>query len=156
MRSASRSILLIVDNVSSHRLDETLSNVTQRMLPPDTTAFLQPLYAGIISSFKAHIAKVRHRYVVDRFDELLQHGQGEHLTAKETDSLFIIGVLTAMRLTEAAWSSVTCATVSHCFRHTEALDEDIYSLVESFKKLRTSPPSMSQLLNECSFDTQST
>lgn len=60
MRSAGRSIRLLIDNVSSHRFDETLSNVTLRMLPPNTTAFLQPLAAGIISSFKTHIAKVQH------------------------------------------------------------------------------------------------
>eukprot|EP00644_Phytophthora_capsici_P001240 jgi/Phyca11/562675/estExt2_Genewise1.C_PHYCAscaffold_100072 len=49
MRAAERNILLLVDNASSHKTSElTLSNVNVQFLPPNTTAFLQPMDTGII------------------------------------------------------------------------------------------------------------
>jgi len=48
-----RKILLLVDNAPTHNLlDIELTNVTIHYLPPNTTAYLQPLDAGIIHSFK--------------------------------------------------------------------------------------------------------
>jgi len=54
MRRRKRHILLLVDNVSTHQLDdsEQLSNIKLHFLPPNTTAHLQPLDQGIIYSFK--------------------------------------------------------------------------------------------------------
>nr|CCA19380.1 AlNc14C70G4821 [Albugo laibachii Nc14] len=72
IRITGRRILLLVDNISSHRMDESLSNVKLQMLPPNTTVFLQPQDAGITSSFKAQIAKIQHRHIVDHFDNLLE------------------------------------------------------------------------------------
>jgi len=57
MRRKRKYILLLLDNVSTHRLDdnEQLSNVKLHFLPPNTTAHLQPLDQGIIYSFKVVI-----------------------------------------------------------------------------------------------------
>ncbi|RHZ17120.1 hypothetical protein DYB31_003430 [Aphanomyces astaci] len=57
MEAASRNILLLVDNASPHKAkeDTLLTNVSLKMLPPNTTAYLQPQDAGIIASFKAKI-----------------------------------------------------------------------------------------------------
>ena len=57
MRRKRRYILLLLDNVSTHRLDdnEQLSNAKLHFLPPNTTAHLQPLDQGIIYSFKVVI-----------------------------------------------------------------------------------------------------
>ena len=53
MHNANRKILLLVDNAPTHNLlDIELTNVVIHYLPPNTTAFLQPLDAGIIHSFK--------------------------------------------------------------------------------------------------------
>ena len=53
MRAAGRHILLLLDNASSHNSgDLVLTNVRVKRLPPNTTAFLQPMDAGIIASFK--------------------------------------------------------------------------------------------------------
>ncbi|GBC35801.2 tigger transposable element-derived protein 6-like [Rhizophagus irregularis DAOM 181602=DAOM 197198] len=48
------------DNAPTHLLDETiqLSNIKVYFLPPNTTAHLQPLDAGIINSFKAQYRKL--------------------------------------------------------------------------------------------------
>lgn len=147
MRSQERHVLLLVDNVSSHRLDTPLSNVNVQALPPNTTAMLQPLDAGIIASFKAHIARAQHRAVVDKFDDLFE--QMEEVAAgdreRAIDKLFTVDVLVAMRWAQEAWSQVTSATVSSCWRHTQVLDEDVYELIESVRKLRVQPPSMRAL-----------
>jgi len=57
MRNQRRNILLLVDNVSSHYLEEEdmLSNIKLHYLPPNTTAHLQPIDQGIIYSFKVFI-----------------------------------------------------------------------------------------------------
>ena len=53
MEKRGKNILLILDNASSHKaIGVNLTNVRVLMLPPITTAFLQPMDAGIISSFK--------------------------------------------------------------------------------------------------------
>lgn len=53
MRKARRNILLLLDNCSSHVVDESiLTNVKVHFFPPNTTSHLQPCDAGIIWSFK--------------------------------------------------------------------------------------------------------
>ena len=54
MRLQNRHILLLVDNVPVHKIDENidLTNVVVHFLPPNTTAYLQSCDAGIINSFK--------------------------------------------------------------------------------------------------------
>ena len=48
-------VLLLLDNCSSHKLDNlVLSCVDVYFLPPNTTSKLQPLDAGIIMAFKKH------------------------------------------------------------------------------------------------------
>ena len=63
-RNKNRHVLLLVDNASSHSLNDgetfvQLSNITLQYLPPNTTSHLQPMDAGIIKSFKA---KYKHLY----------------------------------------------------------------------------------------------
>nr|CCA19123.1 AlNc14C64G4572 [Albugo laibachii Nc14] len=140
MRTESRPVLFLADNVSSQRPEEPLSHVELRMLPPSTTAFLQPQDAGIISSFKAQISMIQHRYIADRFEDVLRRisDTGDDCVEKEMDSLFNVNILVAMRWVETARSKVTRTTILHCWRHTQILDEKIYELPESFKKLRAS------------------
>jgi len=54
MQRQNQNILLLVDNVSTHALDETtrLTNITIEHLSPNTTSHLQPCDQGIINSFK--------------------------------------------------------------------------------------------------------
>ena len=148
MSIAGRHILLPVDNVSSHRMDESLSNVKLQSLPPNTTAFLQPQDAVIISSFKAQIAKIQHRHIVDRFDDLLERLTAilERYKDKEIGFLFNVDLLSAMQWDEPARLSVTRTTIAHCWRHTQILDDDMYELVESFHKLQTSALTQSSLV----------
>eukprot|EP00644_Phytophthora_capsici_P013247 jgi/Phyca11/14052/fgenesh1_pg.PHYCAscaffold_5_\ len=69
MRAAGRNILLLVDNASSHKTSElTLSNVNVQFLPPNTTAFLQPMDAGIIATFKKMYRKKQLKWVYDKIN----------------------------------------------------------------------------------------
>ena len=45
-----------------------LTNIRVHYLPPNTTAHLQPLDAGIIRSFKAHYRQYYCRHVLDQFE----------------------------------------------------------------------------------------
>jgi hypothetical protein len=53
MKMRKRNVLLL-DNAGSHTEPPTLSNVTVRFLPTNTTAQLQPMDGGIIENFKVH------------------------------------------------------------------------------------------------------
>ena len=57
LRLQKRKILLLIDNASSHKLEENeiLSNITLHFLPPNTTSHIQPIDQGIIHSFKVYI-----------------------------------------------------------------------------------------------------
>ena len=58
MRLARRKVILLVDNAASYNQgDLQLRNVTLHFLPPNTTAHIQPMDAGIIKAFKAHHRK---------------------------------------------------------------------------------------------------
>lgn len=63
------------------------------------------------------------------------------------NALFNVDVLVVMRWASEAWSQVSSTSISHCWRHTQVLDEDMYELVDSIEKLRVTPPTMRDLLN---------
>ena len=74
-RIQNRKILLLVDNASPHfNPDENeqdnlvLSHIKVKFLPPNTTAHLQPIDAGIINSFKAIYKQHYIRHVLYQFD----------------------------------------------------------------------------------------
>lgn len=136
MRDANRSVLLLIDNASSHRVDEPLSHVTLQPLPPNTTAVLQPQDAGIIRQFKVQIQARKTRHVVDWFDDFLaREGDSEHVCAQELDKVYSVDVLVAMRWAIEAWEAVTTTTITNCWRHTEVLDESMYELIDSVQAI---------------------
>lgn len=52
MKNNYRKICLLIDNTSSHDIEETLKNVDLLYLPPNTTSFLQLCDQSIIKSLK--------------------------------------------------------------------------------------------------------
>ncbi|KAG1710193.1 hypothetical protein DVH05_028622 [Phytophthora capsici] len=92
MRAAERNILLLVDNASSHKTSElTLSNVNVQFLPPNTTAFLQPMDTGIIATFKKMYRKKQLKWVYDKINS------GEPIEEDAYD----VDQLQAMRVTRS-------------------------------------------------------
>lgn len=147
MKDEQRQVLLLLDNASCHRVNETLSNVAVQRLPPNTTAHLQPQDAGIIQSFKAQINHQKHHYYVRQLDNLLERVAevDKESISEHTKLLFDVDVLTAMRWAQQAWAAVTSATIENCWRHTQILDEEIYELQGAMEKLRVGAPSIRQL-----------
>ncbi|KAE8965256.1 hypothetical protein PR002_g28727 [Phytophthora rubi] len=70
MQAEKRTILLLVDNASSH--DETgllLKNVRVEKLPQNTTAKYQPLDQGIIHCVKRYVLSQKMMLALDRLGE---------------------------------------------------------------------------------------
>ncbi|KAG1706095.1 hypothetical protein DVH05_028515 [Phytophthora capsici] len=110
MRAAGRNILLLVDNASSHKTSElTLSNVNVQFLPPNTTAFLQPMDAGIIATFKKMYRKKQLKWVYDKINS------GEPIEKDAYD----VDQLQAMQWCDEIWSEMQkTAVIKSCFCHT--------------------------------------
>lgn len=101
-----RNILLLHDNFSAHVCIPTdqLSNIHIEPFRANLTAHVQPMDAGIISSFKAHYrSQFAHR-------ALERHDRG--VTPSE---IYNINQLEGMRLAEQAWNRVTAKTIQNCF-----------------------------------------
>ncbi|CAG8839388.1 9520_t:CDS:2, partial [Cetraspora pellucida] len=90
-----RKILLLVDNATSHAIDnsEEYPNICLHFLPANTTAHLQPMDADIINAFKAHYKCLYIHQVINDFDE----------GVKEPEK---INVLQAMRLVKSTWDEI--------------------------------------------------
>ncbi|RHY27848.1 hypothetical protein DYB32_006490 [Aphanomyces invadans] len=104
MASEERFFLLILGNASSHNpLDVNLTNVRLLMLPPNTTAFLQPMGAGTIASFKRHYK----RHQLDHVIEVIEGNTS--VVDSDQKNLYAVDVPTAMNWSVAAWGCVAIA-----------------------------------------------
>src|SRR5262249_10662052 len=105
-RADKRKVLLLVDNCSAHRTNGlSLSNVNVCFLPPNTTAHLQPLDAGIIRAFKARYKAELLAHVIEQFDA---HGTIN----------FKIDLARTFSFIKLAWSQVTAESIVNCWRAT--------------------------------------
>jgi len=99
-----RKIILLIDNCSAHPdINELLVNIKLVFLPANTTSVLQPLDQGIIKNFKFHYRKMLLSKMLQCYDSGID---------------FSVSILDAMRLIHTAWNSVSCHTITNCFRHT--------------------------------------
>ena len=102
-------VLLIIDNAPSHIYDHlTLAFVEVYPLPPNTTSKLQPLDAGIISSFKRHY---RQRQLENALN-VIELGQPPYK----------VDQLVAMKWVRSAWAAIDISVFVNCWRHTTLLD----------------------------------
>ena len=96
-------MILLLDNATSHRVsDQLLTDVRLHFLPPNTTAHMQPIDAGIISSFKVHYRK-----------QLIR----QYITCAEKGVPQTIDLRQALHMVKTAWDAVSEATIVNCFRH---------------------------------------
>jgi len=115
MRIARQHIALVTDNCPTHPPPTSppidykgppppvLTHITLVYLPPNTTAFLQPLDAGIIASFKAAYRRRYAQFMVEHFNA---HGNAPSK----------LDILQAIYLIAESWESVTQDTIVHCWR----------------------------------------
>ena len=109
MRLQKKKVLLLVDNCAAHQLlpETRLGNVHLHFLPPNTTAHLQPLDAGIIMNFKVQYRLLLMRLLLSKIDE------------EEGASTFRPDIKLAIEMIVHGWSCVTTSTIANCWRHTK-------------------------------------
>jgi len=113
--SGRRQVLLLVDNAPSHFQNGEIplfSNMTVHCLPPNCTAHLQPMDAGIINDFKVIYKRLYLEDIIKRFEEL---------QPSDASSLHKIEIRKAIDFISSAWSEVRTTTIANCWKHTGIL-----------------------------------
>ncbi|XP_061191526.1 tigger transposable element-derived protein 6-like [Saccostrea echinata] len=109
MRLSNRKVILLVDNAASHNQgDLILRNVKLHFLPPNTTAHIQPMDAGIIKAFKAHYRR-----------QLVAH----YIDCAEKNKEQTVDLRQALHMVKMAWDCVSTKTITNCYRHVQILPE---------------------------------
>ncbi|KAF0716900.1 Aste57867_2603 [Aphanomyces stellatus] len=113
-----RKDLMIVDNAPKHKVDADthLRNVSVKMLPQNTTTYLQPQDAGIFASVNA---KVKQRKLQSALEQI------NSVIAGREDCLYEVPLDVAMGWAKDAWISVSSITVTICWARTGIIDEDL-------------------------------
>lgn len=111
MRGEHRNILLLVDNVSSHKrpIEPPLTNVRLEFLPKNQTSWSQPLDQGIIANAKQKVTAILVERSVDQF---FANGHDD-----------LVDVYTALEVGMQAWGQVTKETISNCWHHAGILSD---------------------------------
>ncbi|KAF0693897.1 Aste57867_15171 [Aphanomyces stellatus] len=124
-----RKILLLVDNAPPHLLkdDTLLRNVKLKMLPKNTTTYLQPQDAGIIAAFKSKYRKHQVRNALGQIDAVM---------AGRQDGLYEVPLNEAMQWAKDAWTSVSQETIQNCWARTGILDEHLTSFTSMVSELQ--------------------
>ena len=112
MKVKNRSILLFIDNCSSHP-EVTRSNIKLVFLPRNTTSKLQPCDAGIIQNLKMHYRKSLVRHVLFHMNDA---SSASELAKK-------VNVLNAISWLKVAWDHVQPSTIQKCFSKCGFSDE---------------------------------
>ena len=139
MKAQGRHIALITDNAPTHPSPEkppidytgpkppVLDHITLLYLPPNTTAWLQPLDAGIIRSLKAGY---RRRYVT----HIVEFFEKTGTAAPKLD------VLQVIYMVAAAWEELPTSVIFHCWQKVglvEAIDRSLHgSYTEYMENIR--------------------
>ncbi|XP_072145071.1 tigger transposable element-derived protein 6-like [Dermacentor andersoni] len=108
MQHEGRKVALVLDNCTAHQTAQKLSHVKIFFLPPNTTAGLQPMDAGVIACFKA----LYRRRVLSRLALNLDIAVRECRPAPD----FKISLLMAVQFIFGAWAEVSSSIVMNCFR----------------------------------------
>ncbi|KAG0421627.1 Tigger transposable element-derived protein 6, partial [Dictyocoela muelleri] len=109
-----RNILLILDNAPCHDKNLKFKNIELCFLPPKSTAFFQPLDAGIIRSFKASFKKF-----------LLRHVLFEYENGKLVNECFSnINIKNAIIYSKWAWDSVSVKTIENCWKKSSLIQNN--------------------------------
>jgi len=111
--------------------DLLCTNVQVEFLPPNTTAFLQPMDAGIIAAFKRGYRRKQLLHVYEKVKDFdrTTHEQNMQLLGNKP---YGVDQLQAMKWSREVWSEVQAQrTIQHCFEHTDICfrsgEEDVNS-----------------------------
>jgi|GraSoiStandDraft_52_1057288.scaffolds.fasta_scaffold34078_1 hypothetical protein len=113
-RHKNQRVLLLLDNCPSHKTEGViLSNVDIHFLPPNTTAKIQPMDAGIISSFKRHYRNLHIRWILSEIQK------GKNIRDLK------MNVLQAINYITKSWEEIMPLTISNCWKHTNILPTNV-------------------------------
>lgn len=122
MRAQGRNLLLIIDNASSHAVDEAeeieinglralrLSNVTILFLPANVTSHVQPLDQGIIAAWKARYKKKLMSWLLDQYNNAVLNGAIDVRTVVPSQRQ-------AVEWMHQAYQEMPASIISNCWRH---------------------------------------
>lgn len=113
MRRQGRHILMFLNNASSHGSELTLSNVTLKFLPANTTSHLQPLDQGVIRNFKGLYCKHLLRSLLSKIDS----------AQNVTELCKGISLMDCIHWIGKSWNEVQPSTIVKCFKSTGFLVE---------------------------------
>ncbi|KAL0212134.1 hypothetical protein RCL1_005760 [Eukaryota sp. TZLM3-RCL] len=102
MKQEDRRILLIVDNVSSHKNEKQFDNVELLFLPPNTTSIMQPIDQGVVLSFKSNYRK----RVVER----------DFMEKTSREQLPQISMADAIKWMSESWAEVQATVIRNCWK----------------------------------------
>lgn len=114
MKRQDRSVCLLLDNCSAHRLDGSvkLTNVELKFFPPNCTSLIQPLDQGVINSVKyAYRSRLLQRILLNT-----EHGRDTK-----------VDLYMAVQMLAAAWMSTRGEVVKNCFAHAGFRPEEMCS-----------------------------
>jgi len=102
-----------MDNATSHKKIDSLTNIVLHFLPPRTTSVLQPCDAGIISTFKSHYKRMFIQNRVDAYDvsmDNIYNTEPTPFTIK--DAIYTVA---------NAWDRVSQQAIVNCWQKTRIL-----------------------------------
>ncbi|XP_042148759.1 tigger transposable element-derived protein 6-like, partial [Ixodes scapularis] len=102
LKAEKRRAVLLVDNASCHSVRADYENLTFKFFPPNMTAKIQPLDAGIIRAVKAHYR-----------GELVQH----YIACAEDNKPQTVDLRWCLQKLKRAWDAVRPQTIVNCWRH---------------------------------------
>uniref|UniRef100_A0A147BNC8 Putative tigger transposable element-derived n=1 Tax=Ixodes ricinus TaxID=34613 RepID=A0A147BNC8_IXORI len=113
IESQNRKVILLLDNCSAHNVSPKLTSVELMFLPPNTTAGLQPMDAGVIANFKMLYRRRMMEWLIMKIDSAVA-GPSGGLASGSPD--LKITLLKAVRFVYGAWYEVKETTIKNCFR----------------------------------------
>ncbi|KAH9102437.1 hypothetical protein AeMF1_020972 [Aphanomyces euteiches] len=123
MATMDRSVLLVLDNALSHKIEEVeLTHVRVLMLPPNATSALQPMDAGVIAAFKRYFKRKQLRHAIQRVNRVPDDKLKDF--KKLGSKIYAVDQLTAMNWAKSAWDDVTPETIKNCWLHTGIVQAD--------------------------------
>ncbi|CAK4851715.1 unnamed protein product, partial [Aphanomyces euteiches] len=86
------------------------------MLPPNTTAYLQPQDVGIIAAFKSKIKQLQLQNALEQLNSVVTGRQ---------ERLYEVPLDVTMRWANDAWRSVSQSTVTNCWARTVIVEDEL-------------------------------
>ncbi|KAL0246482.1 hypothetical protein GEMRC1_007694 [Eukaryota sp. GEM-RC1] len=104
-----RRVVLLVDNVPSHKISVRYSHLRLAFWSPNTTALLQQLDQGIIRSLKCYYKRGMAEFWL------------QQVIKGETPDMKQFSAFDAVQLVTSGWKHVEKSVIQNCWTHTQLL-----------------------------------